>query len=107
MATIYVLQDRDDESSGDNSQGLAGGNGGVNLKVGKNDSNSPSVVTNEPVTSNISTFTTTVEPHQSTMSSSRSPPAVASTDQSRSQSTGVQQPRAKTTTEVDGNFHST
>ena len=106
MATIYVLQDRDDEGSGDNSQGIAGGNGGVDVGAGKNHSNSPSVATTQPVMSVISTFTTTVKPHQRKSFSSISVHSVSPTDQRGSQSTDIKQLTQKATPESDGNFHS-
>ena len=106
MATIYILQDKDDESSGNSSQGLAGGNSGVDAGAGKNESNSPSLAATQPVISIISTFATTVKPHQRKAFSSISVHSVSPTDQGGSQSTATKQLTPTATPEADGNFHS-
>lgn len=104
MATIYVLQDRDDENSGNNSQGLVGGTGRVDFGAGRNDSNSPSLATTQPVVSIISNLTNTVKPHPKKVISSISAHTVSPTDQRGSQRTDIRQLRPKTTLEADGNF---
>lgn len=104
MATIFILQDRDDESSGDNRQGISG----VGLGIGKNDSNIPSLTTNQPAISVVQSVTTTVKPHKSRTSASRSDEVF--TDLRRGQSTGTKPPhsvaRLQTTSKADGSFHS-
>ena len=104
MATIYILQDRDDESSGNNRQGISGGD----LGIGRNDSNLPSLTTNQPVISVGQSITTTVKPHKTSTSVSRSDEVY--TDMRRGQSTGTKPPhsvaRLQTTSKADGNFHS-
>lgn len=104
MATIYILQDKDDESSRNNSQGYSG----MGLGIGKNDSNPPSLTTNQPAISDVHSTTTTVKPHKSTTSVSRSD--YVFTDLRRSQSTRTTPPgivaRPKTTSKAVGNFHS-
>ena len=104
MATIYILQDRDDESSGDNRPGISG----VGLGIGKNDSNLPSLTTNQPAISVVQSVTTTVKPHKSRTSVSRSDEVF--TDLRRGQSTGTKPPfsvaRPETTSKADGSFHS-
>ena len=104
MATIYVLQDRDDESSGNNNQGHSG----VGLGIGKNDSNPPNLTTNQPAVTEVHSTTTTVKSHKSTTSVSRS--VHVFTELRRSQSTGTTPPgsiaKPKTTSKTAGNFHS-
>jgi len=103
MATIYILQDKDDERPGNNSQGLSG----VNDEISKNYSNPASLTTNQPATSDVhSTTTTAVKPHKSTMSVSRS--VHVFTALRGSQSTGTPPSsvaRHKTTSKTAGNFH--
>ena len=106
MATIYVLQDKDAESSGNNGQVLPDGSGEVQVGAGKNDSNSHSLATTPPIISSISTFTTTVKPHQTRVFSSISVHSVSPTDQGGSQNTDTRRLRPKATSETDGNFHS-
>lgn len=105
MATIYVLQDRDDENSGNNSQRLVGGTGRLDVGAGKNDSNSPSLATTQPVVSIISNLTNTVKPHPKKVFSSISAHTVSPTDQRGRQRTDIRHLRPKTTLEADGNFH--
>jgi len=105
MATIYVLQDRDDENSGNNSQRLMGVTGRGDVEASKNDSNSPSLATTQPVVSIVSNLTNTVKPHQKKVFSSISAHTVLPTDQRGSQRTDIRQLRLKTTLEADGNFH--
>ena len=105
MATIYILQDKDDESSGDlNRQRLSG----LGLGIGKNGSNLPSLTTNQPTISVVQSITTTVKPFKSRTSVSRSGPLP--TDLQRSQSTGTKPlysvARSETTSKTVGNFHS-
>lgn len=104
MATIYILQDKDDESSGNNRQGLTG----VGLGIGKNDSNTPSLTTNQPAILVVQSIITTVKPRKSRTSVSRSGPVF--TGLQRSESTGTKLlysvARPDTTSKAVGNFHS-
>ena len=105
MATIYILQDKDDESSGDlNRQGLAG----LGFGIDKNDSNLPSLTTNQPTILVVQSVITTVKPYKIRTSVSSSGPVF--TDLQRSQSTGTKPlysvARSETTSKTVGNFHS-
>lgn len=104
MATIYILQDKDDENSGNNRQVLSR----FGLEIGKNDSNLPSLTTNQPAISVVQSIITTVKPDIRRTSVSRS--GRVFTSQKRRQSTGTKLVysvvRPETTSKAVGKFHS-